>query len=1118
MDRTTVTQLRNFLVRLYGDAQSIRRVLDDAGLDAARIHLGGSALNSWHGILDEAQKQAQIDPLLDAVLLDYPNRRAELEAIVGTRRSTQAGGPTPGDSPTASQQPTPPTSPAATPQAGPDAPAAPSQSPEVELPRSVRLQAVEIQLVRLLFAKATKVRVSTEFTDGRTATRVLLARPVAADGVTELPAVIKLGPRALIEPEWQAAQNAVLGRLPGSVKVDSIPIYFVDETGAAWGALRYAQVGDGIFDVESLSRYATHATLPDLWQVLNNRLFRQLGELWHTTQQWQSIRYQQRYDRILPVNLTVVIDGNAKGFPLLLDAAYLATADEFPPVPVNSVVRLDGFVVTEASADGRQLTLDLPAQADTAYRLRLQRPANDPPVTIGERYPTAVGRVQQTRQQLLQAYLQPTLGTALDLSQPTVPLPDGTALPNPLLALPLLLARRQEGWLATIHGDLNLRNILVDPEARTTHIIDCAAARQDHLIQDLLRLERDLLTDLAAQIFFTANLPPTAMVDFYRALHCACRGEFHTPGYFALPTGLEPALEKLFLMLVMLRQAARERLAVAGEWDEYYTGLVIHLLGALKFRDLDHAPPGHQPKALAFWGAAALVGVLQDPAATVRFCHTITWRPFPIQGGPKGGNAHGGEPILRGQATSGDPAAACEAFPSKGVSLPSDADRPPVQRRLDVAAPTQATLQRAFLLAVAVRQNSSPPLAISTLPVQQSGQAQLDWPESEPFVRLRVQVEAAACTLVGESSYTFKLYRNLDSEIYYFSLIPQVTGPLTIIVRLYQEGDLLGSTFAQTSVSEQVVGEVPVQIHSSEPVTPQTRGESQRTLQPEADRQPIKILFLAANPLDTVRLGIDEEARAIDLALRQAEHRTFAVATHQAVRIDDLQELLLRHQPNILHFSGHGAATNALILQDAQGNSMPVRGAALGRLLRVLKDNLRCVVLNACYTADNAAGLAAVIDCVVGIEDVITDSASRQFATAFYRALGYGRSIQEAFELGQVQIELAGLGEAEALHLHENRPAAAQLRFAGQQSPMPAQPRQNVATAAPITAPATERASPPAEDTDLLRSLLAQHQRNRQRLLQQKAIYGAGEEPLRLLNQLDAEEEAIAKLQQQLGQ
>ncbi|MEZ4618776.1 MAG: CHAT domain-containing protein [Caldilineaceae bacterium] len=170
-----------------------------------------------------------------------------------------------------------------------------------------------------------------------------------------------------------------------------------------------------------------------------------------------------------------------------------------------------------------------------------------------------------------------------------------------------------------------------------------------------------------------------------------------------------------------------------------------------------------------------------------------------------------------------------------------------------------------------------------------------------------------------------------------------------------------------------------------------------------------------------MRLQTDEEARAIDRALRSAEYRVFETNIHLAVRVGDILELLLRHRPNILHFSGHGTAEQTLIFEDANGNAVPIQGAALHTLLRILKDNIRCVVLNGCYTAALAAALAEVIDCVIGISDAVTDDASIEFSTAFYRALGYGRSVAEAFQLGQSQIMLAGMDEDQLFHLHGNR-------------------------------------------------------------------------------------------------
>lgn len=171
----------------------------------------------------------------------------------------------------------------------------------------------------------------------------------------------------------------------------------------------------------------------------------------------------------------------------------------------------------------------------------------------------------------------------------------------------------------------------------------------------------------------------------------------------------------------------------------------------------------------------------------------------------------------------------------------------------------------------------------------------------------------------------------------------------------------------------------------------------------------IKILFLAANPSATARLRLDEEARAIDTAIRQGEYRQFAIQSHWAVRISDIQDLLLRHQPHIVHFCGHGSPTGELIFQDDQGNAVTVASDAIRKLFAVLKDNIQCVVLSACYSETQAYSIAQHIDCVVGMSDAISDQAALDFATAFYRALGYGRSVKTAFDLGTTQIDLSGL-------------------------------------------------------------------------------------------------------------
>ncbi len=175
----------------------------------------------------------------------------------------------------------------------------------------------------------------------------------------------------------------------------------------------------------------------------------------------------------------------------------------------------------------------------------------------------------------------------------------------------------------------------------------------------------------------------------------------------------------------------------------------------------------------------------------------------------------------------------------------------------------------------------------------------------------------------------------------------------------------------------------------------------------------IVILFLAANPSTTTRLRLDEEVRAIDQVLRQADYRDeFDLRQHWAVRVADLQELLLRHKPQIVHFSGHGSQAGQLLLEDDRGREYAVPPEALSQLFSILRDNLRCVVLNACYSERQAKAIAAHIDCVVGIPEVIGDIASRNFAASFYQALAYGRDMQTAFDLGSNRIDLQALDES----------------------------------------------------------------------------------------------------------
>lgn len=212
------------------------------------------------------------------------------------------------------------------------------------------------------------------------------------------------------------------------------------------------------------------------------------------------------------------------------------------------------------------------------------------------------------------------------------------------------------------------------------------------------------------------------------------------------------------------------------------------------------------------------------------------------------------------------------------------------------------------------------------------------------------------------------------------------------------------------------------------PVPP---GLAQRTKAeaPKANAPALRILFLGSSPEGTVGLRLDQEVRDIDLALRQAEFRDqFDLRQQHAVRISDLQMALLRHRPQILHFSGHGQA-DGLYLEDETGQARKVQGSVVARILGVFKKQIRCVVLNACYSKDQAEEIAKDIDCVVGMSSAVDDRSAIRFSVAFYQALAFGESVEMSFNLGCAQIDLAGLGEGNLPQLIASRTAPGEIVF-----------------------------------------------------------------------------------------
>lgn len=453
---------------------------------------------------------------------------------------------------------------------------------------NLSLNPAEEKVLSQMFEGYERLVLKAEFEGGFSGGRVLMLRPITSRGA-ELPTVVKLGPEKIIQQEWDAFARFVRQKVPKVAKIEGNPIYSSEDR---WGGIRYPLAGDGRFYTESLGRFCQHATAEDVVYILAKRLFPSISAMWQDNQVVPELFLGDTFDPILPVNLFVRL------------ASTVSQAIELTPqsvrhqlVQAGAEVTLSDFVVSEVDEAAGELTLDLPSTTNelpNAYRLRVTVVADAGQYKEGVPLPHPIaGVVQATRYTVLEEQIEQAFNGAVDGMADTLTLPEIGSLPNPLLALPDILKQTNDLRVGPIHGDLNLENILVeyDQKSRDVHLIDFASARYDCVLHDLLRLETG----------FWLYLVPAELAQNGRSLsdlnHLVVA--LHTEGGSPVP-----GLEKPLRILTAVRQMAQHLLARPYSWDEYYQGLIVYLLGALKFRNLNDLPTTPLPKQVAIVTAA----------------------------------------------------------------------------------------------------------------------------------------------------------------------------------------------------------------------------------------------------------------------------------------------------------------------------------------------------------------------------------------------------------------------------------------------------------------------------------------------------------------------------------
>ena len=98
-------------------------------------------------------------------------------------------------------------------------------------------------------------------------------------------------------------------------------------------------------------------------------------------------------------------------------------------------------------------------------------------------------------------------------------------------------------------------------------------------------------------------------------------------------------------------------------------------------------------------------------------------------------------------------------------------------------------------------------------------------------------------------------------------------------------------------------------------------------------------------------------------------------------------------------------------LETAAGLSKKVTPAALKKLFKAAAQNVQCVLLNACYSGDQAKSISEVVPFVIGMQHSIKDSDALIFSTGFYQAIAAGKNIQTGYDLGCAAMALSAGGQ-----------------------------------------------------------------------------------------------------------
>lgn len=417
----------------------------------------------------------------------------------------------------------------------------------VELATGFEISPAERNLLRALFHPYARLALVKEFLSGYSGARTFMALPVREDGRADAYTIVKLGQSKAICREFDNYETFVKDRLPPvTARIQHPPVALPlssrgrgksDSSVSDLAAIRYTFIGTP----GSMPRSLRQALLEQPDPELFSKLFQTFGPNWWMQRRPYSFRLAYEYDRLLPAHL-LVEPTTGRGHEL--DGSMNPDELNFK---VGDSLTLRHFERWERRQDGKSLTLfgqAAPGRPPLRIRwLGLENPNGNS------------GKVVATRDHVLH-----------DASRDFKLL----GLADPVQRLPALLKENISGTQSTIHGDLNLENILAGP-GDFVWLIDFAMTREGHTLYDFAHLEADVI----AHILGSQLSPAAEHLSILRNV------------FSDSDERLDDRLRSLGSLLSTLHCIAGQCLFNPAQPHEYHLALFMACMGAIKYRNLN---------------------------------------------------------------------------------------------------------------------------------------------------------------------------------------------------------------------------------------------------------------------------------------------------------------------------------------------------------------------------------------------------------------------------------------------------------------------------------------------------------------------------------------------------